>query len=29
MYIDSCDVTFDAAGIATCTVSMQGTVTFA
>jgi hypothetical protein len=29
MYIDSADVTFDAAGIATCTVSMQGTVTFA
>lgn len=29
MYIDSCDVTFDAAGVATCTVSMQGTVTFA
>jgi hypothetical protein len=29
MYIDSAEVTFDAAGIATCTVSMQGTVTFA
>ena len=29
MYIDSCDVTFDAAGIATCSVSMQGTVSFA
>ena len=29
MWIDSCDVTFDAAGIATCTVSAQGTVTFA
>jgi hypothetical protein len=29
MFIDSCDVTFDAAGIATCTVSMQGTVVFA
>jgi hypothetical protein len=29
MWIDSCDVTFDAAGVATCTVSMQGTVTFA
>lgn len=29
MYIDSCDVTFDAAGIATCTVSMQGNITFA
>ena len=29
MYIDSCDVTFDAAGIATCTVSLQGTITFA
>ena len=29
MYIDSADVTFDAAGLATCTVSMQGTVTFA
>ena len=29
MYIDSCDVTFDAAGVASCTVAMQGTVTFA
>lgn len=29
MYIDSCDVTFDAAGVASCTVSMQGSVTFA
>ena len=29
MWIDSCDVTFGAAGIATCTVSAQGTVTFA
>jgi hypothetical protein len=29
MWIDSCDVTFDAAGIATCTVSAQGPVTFA
>jgi hypothetical protein len=29
MWVDSCDVTFDAAGIATCTVSAQGTVTFA
>ena len=29
MYIDSCDVTFDAAGVASCTVSMQGNVTFA
>ena len=29
MWIDSCDVTFDAAGNATCTVSAQGTVTFA
>jgi hypothetical protein len=29
MWIDSCDVTFDAAGVATCTVSAQGTVTFA
>ena len=28
MYIDSVDITFDAAGIATCTVSMQGTVAF-
>jgi len=29
MYIDSADVTFDAAGVATCTVSLQGTVSFA
>jgi hypothetical protein len=29
MWIDSCDITFDAAGIATCTVSAQGPVTFA
>ena len=29
MFIDSCDVTFDAAGVASCTVSMQGSVTFA
>lgn len=29
MFIDSCDVTFDAAGVASCTVSMQGNVTFA
>jgi hypothetical protein len=29
MWIDSCDTTFDAAGVATCTVSAQGTVTFA
>lgn len=29
MHIDSCDVTFDAAGVASCTVSAQGTVTFA
>ena len=29
MYIDSADVTFDAAGVASCTVSLQGTVTFA
>jgi hypothetical protein len=29
MWIDSCDMTFDAAGVATCTVSAQGTVTFA
>ena len=29
MYIDSADVTFDAAGIASCTVSLQGTVSFA
>ena len=29
MYIDSAEVTFDAAGVATCSVSMQGTVTFA
>jgi len=29
MYIDSADITFDAAGIAMCTVSMQGTVAFA
>ena len=29
MYIDSADVTFDAAGDATCTVSLQGTVSFA
>jgi hypothetical protein len=29
MWIDSADITFDAAGIAMCTVSMQGTVTFA
>ena len=29
MYIDSADVTFDAAGIATCTVSLQGSVSFA
>jgi len=28
MYIDSADITFDAAGIAMCTVSAQGTVTF-
>jgi hypothetical protein len=28
MYIDSAEVTFDAAGIATCSVSMQGTVVF-
>jgi hypothetical protein len=28
MYIDSCDITFDAAGIATCTVNMQGTIVF-
>ena len=29
MYIDSADVTFDAAGVATCTVSLQGSVSFA
>ena len=29
MYVDSADVTFDAAGVASCTVSMQGSVTFA
>ena len=29
MWIDSCDITFDAAGVATCTVSAQGTITFA
>jgi len=29
MWIDSADVTFDAAGVASCTVSAQGTVTFA
>jgi len=29
MYIDSADIKFDAAGIAMCTVSMQGTVAFA
>lgn len=28
-YIDSAEVTFDAAGLATCSVSFQGTVTFA
>jgi hypothetical protein len=28
-YIDSAEVTFDAAGVATCSVSFQGTVTFA
>jgi hypothetical protein len=28
MYIDSAEVTFDAAGIATCSVSMQGTIVF-
>jgi hypothetical protein len=29
MYIDSAEVTFDAAGVATCSVSLQGTVSFA
>ena len=29
MYIDSAEVTFDAAGVATCSVSFQGTVSFA
>jgi len=29
MYIDSVDMSMDAANVATCTVSMQGTVTFA
>lgn len=29
MHIDSADVTFDAAGVAACTVSAQGTITFA
>ena len=28
MWIDSCDVKFDAAGVAMCTVSMQGSVSF-
>jgi len=29
MYVDSCDVTFEATGVATCTVNFTGTVTFA
>jgi len=29
MYIDSLDMTTDAANVATCTVSLQGTVVFA
>ncbi len=29
MYVDSCDVTFEATGVATCTVNFTGAVTFA
>lgn len=29
MWVDSAEVTVDAAGVATCSVSLQGTVTFA
>jgi hypothetical protein len=29
MYVDSCDVAFEATGVATCTVNFTGTVTFA
>lgn len=29
MYIESCDLSFDATGVATCSMSLTGTVTFA
>lgn len=29
MYVDSCDVSFDAAGIATCSAGFTGNITFA
>ncbi|MFZ9967656.1 MAG: hypothetical protein ACO3IN_11755 [Steroidobacteraceae bacterium] len=29
MYVDSCDITFEATGVATCTANFTGTVTFA
>jgi len=29
MYVDSCDITFEATGVATCTANFTGAVTFA